>query len=237
MKSLFAFITLLLPLAALADRAPVAYVYAGKGVCDGCAESLAVPLEKAGFKIKYARPGNFSDAELRSVSLIAVPGGEEEIDVKLALHAGEADAIHRYVENGGHYLGVCLGGYLATEWLIDSATRSEKGLDLFKGEVFNHSPTKKAHMEDILWLGKHRSMYFQDGPEFALTADSNATIWAYYDNQDIAAFQTALGKGRVGLIGPHPEADRTWWEEDQVTDSDGKDDDLMIEFVNALVFD
>ena len=218
---------------------PLAWVYAGPGVCSGCPESLATALRKSGFRTAKAYPGNFNQEsfDLNQVALIAVPGGDEELDVRMALGDTETNAIHHYVENGGHYLGVCLGAFLAVDWLIDTKEHVN-GLNLFQGSVFNHSPTPNplGHFENILWRGTHRMMYFQDGPDFKPSKLANATVWATYADGKIAAFQAPLKKGRVGLIGPHPEADPTWWKQDGLpTDPDGMDYDLLSEFSAELI--
>jgi len=218
-----------------AETQPLALVYAGPGVCDGCETSLAATIHQSGFRVQLIRAGEISSEILSKASIFAVPGGEEEADVKNALFPGEAERIRDFVNRGGSYLGVCLGAYLAANWMSDR--ESQHGLQLFDGEIRNHSPTKEARMEDVTWQGHHRWLYFQDGPEFSLSASStNPTdIWAYYKTGAIAALQTKFGTGRVGLIGPHLEADQTWWDEDHLVDPDGLDGDLMPAFLQSLI--
>ena len=220
---------------AFAVTLPLALVYVGPGVCDGCGEDLATTIKKSGFRIKLVKPGDISTELLAQASIFAVPGGEEEADVKDALLPGEAERIREFVSQGGNYLGVCLGAFLAADWLSDR--ESQHGLQLFDGKIKNHSPTKEARMEDVTWKGHHRWLYFQDGPEFILPADvkNTADIWAYYTTGAIAALQTNFGTGRVGLIGPHLEADQSWLDADHLIDPDGLDGDLMVEFLQTLI--
>ena len=222
-----------------ASTRPIALVYFGPGVCPGCPDDLAAALARVGFKIKKTFPGKISSRALSEASIFAVPGGDEERDVMHALMPGEADNIRNFVRTGGHYLGVCLGAYLAVPNLIDASF--EPGLALFEGTVKNHSPTKEARMELISWQSVRRYMYFQDGPEFHLDHPEQADIWARYPDKDqnIAAFQIAYGNGRVGLIGPHPEATQEWLNDDHISVPNGQkftqSEDLFRNFLSALV--
>lgn len=56
-------------------------------------------------------------------------------------------------------------------------------------------------------------MYFQDGAVIKLSPNASQTILGRYSsNGDVAAAVTSFGSGWVGLVGPHPEADRSWCE-------------------------
>jgi hypothetical protein len=58
-----------------------------------------------------------------------------------------------------------------------------------------------------------RWMYFQDGSVMKLSRNAPSVILGTYtSNGDVAASLTPFGKGWVGLVGPHPEADQTWCE-------------------------
>ena len=224
------------PTLARSSNRPLAYVYHGEGVCEGCPESLKTNIQKAGFRVAWIRPGEITAKHLAKASLFAVPGGEEERDVKRALQKGETENIQEFVRQGGHYLGVCLGAYLVPQWLPDEP--SENGLELFSGIVTNHSPTKEARMEKISWRGNSRWMYFQDGPEFRLSRkflrQPQVEIWARYSDDSLAALQVPYGLGRVGLVGPHAEADQSWLDDDHLIDPDGFDSDLLVDFLNGL---
>ena len=214
-------------------RLPLAYVYHGPGVCKGCPESLRKNILLAGYQVEFIEPGEITQRNLSKASLIAVPGGEEERDVMRSLKSGEAQNIQHFIFNGGKFLGVCLGAYLTPQWLPDSP--EERGLHLFHGKVINHSPTKEARIDPILWKGKSRWMYFQDGPEFKLPKIPHSDIWARYKDGSIAALQAPYGRGRVGLIGPHPEAEQGWLDDDHLNDPDGPDHDLLVDFLDGMV--
>jgi len=59
---------------------------------------------------------------------------------------------------------------------------------------------------------KKRWLYFQDGvviKGFAAKTPGQV-LGRYSSNGDVASSVTPYGKGWVGLVGPHPEADKTW---------------------------
>ena len=226
---------------------PLALVYSGPGICAECDDDLIKAFRKAGFEARKISPGHFTDKNLAKAAVVAIPGGDEEGVVKNAFHAGEAERIKKYVESGGHYLGVCLGAYIAAPKLYtyDRAParfkkkpgEEDPGLNLFDGKVKNHSGDKLARDEKVLWKGKPYEMYFQDGPEFILNPDAHAEIWAKYSDGAIAAFQSPLGNGRVGLLGPHLEADLSWYAVEHLKAPEYLNQERFSEFVHALIGD
>jgi glutamine amidotransferase-like uncharacterized protein len=78
-------------------------------------------------------------------------------------------------------------------------------------------------------------MYFQDGPVFALTDGAAATVLAAYDTGAPAAVVTAFGAGRVGVVGPHPEADASWYRAAHLTNPDGIHFDLGYDLIEETV--
>ena len=212
---------------------PLAYVYSGIGLCSDCAESVMHSLQAAGFETRPIYAGEMTLENLSSAVLFAIPGGDGLYEARSAISEPEVSAIREYIENGGHFLGICLGAFLTDHLLVND--RKIPGLGLFDGVVNSHSPTEEARMEKILWRDQERWIYFQDGPDFSPSLTSKVDVWATYDNGAIAALQVPLGKGRLGLIGPHPEAESRWLKEDDLTDPDGSDSALLVAFVKALV--
>jgi glutamine amidotransferase-like uncharacterized protein len=142
-----------------------------------------------------------------------------------------ADDIRDWVRGGGHYLGFCLGGYLA------GAT---PGFALLPGDTSEYVSSRGATVStvddtvvEVLWRGQPRHMFFQDGPQFTLTPGAAATVLATYQNGAPAAVVAAYGSGRVGVVGPHPEADRTWYS--GLSNPDGITPDLGYDLVTSTV--
>jgi glutamine amidotransferase-like uncharacterized protein len=78
-------------------------------------------------------------------------------------------------------------------------------------------------------------MYFQDGPAFRLDNAAGATILATYPDGPAAVVVAPYGKGRVGVSGPHPEADESWYEEKGLTNPDGIRFDLAYQLIEATI--
>ena len=206
------------------EALPVALVYFGPAVCKGCPQALAKVINDSGFTVRKIYAGGITANALKDAKIFAIPGGDDVDDLMKALSANEQQVIRDFVAGGGNYLGVCLGAYVA----------SKDELKLFDGEINAHSKTIEARMEDISWRGQNRWMYFQDGPEFSIKAKDSAEIWALYRDGAISALQQSYGKGRLGLVGPHLEADQSWLDEDELLDQDGDDSEYMVEFIKAL---
>jgi glutamine amidotransferase-like uncharacterized protein len=65
----------------------------------------------------------------------------------------------------------------------------------------------------VTWRGVPRQVYFQDGPYFKVRPGADATVLATYTNGLAAAVVAHVGSGSVGVVGPHPEADASWFKE------------------------
>ena len=218
---------------------PVALVYRGPAGCPGCSEAVAALLHssKWGFDVKYVGPNeplSISDGlKLPNVKLYAQPGGNDSLSQAYRRLRSDARDIQNFVKNGGRYLGICLGGYLA------GAT---PGFNLLPGDTdeFFTSPgatvkNTKDTTVDVNWRGQSRSMYFQDGPYFILNRGaSGVTVLATYTNGEIAAMVAPYGKGKVGGSGPHPEADRSWYSAYNLP-YPGSTQDLGNDLINTLM--
>lgn len=192
-----------------------AAVYRGRGAgsCDGCSEAVARLLGSSPTPLEVEfigpdEPRDVSPETLSGMLLYAQPGGG---DVSAAWKhlSQEADTIRQWVLGGGNYLGFCLGAYLAG---------SNPGYGLLPGEVYRYidSPNASVDTDEYTtvmtdWSGDSREMYFQDGPAFSLSPSAPARVLATYPGGEAAAVVASYGRGRVGLVGPHPEADRAWF--------------------------
>lgn len=221
------------------DGAPLALVYRGSGACEGCAESLAHLLEQAGYVTRYVAPSELRrDGVFDGVSLYAQPGGDGTDVVLAAVGPSHWPAVvqrvRAFVSGGGSYLGVCLGGFLAGEWMDDDG--NHKAFELLDGEVGTFTGTPRDHVEDqvitVDWLrpAGRRSVYFQEGPYF----EARGTVYARYLDGTTAAMFSTFGRGKVAVTGVHVEADEEWYRANGLTDPDGLDADLGLSLIQAL---
>ncbi|MET7641962.1 BPL-N domain-containing protein [Streptomyces sp. NPDC005438] len=221
-----------------AGRAERVLVYRGPTSLEGCPESAAALLRRAlpGARVAYCGPGEsvpLTRAELARATLYVQPGGGDLAPAWRELRP-YAPLLRSWVRGGGQYLGICLGGYLA----------GRPGLDLLPGRVERYLDAPDASVPDerdtvvaVRWRGRRRRMYFQDGPRFVLDTASDrsrVTVLARYDTGDPAALVAARGRGRVGVVGPHPEADAEWYRDEGLRNPEGVRFDLGVDLVRAL---
>ena len=215
---------------------PRALVYNGPQGCPDCAPAIADLLRQAPqpFDVSYVGPGTgtpLTAAALAAAQLYVQPGGGSDLNAAWRDLKGSANAVRDWVRGGGSYLGLCFGGYLAGR---------DPGFDLLPGDTRAYTDTPDATVPDerdtvvpVTWNGKPRHMYFQDGPAFLLDDGADATVLATYPNGTAAVVVARYGKGRVGVSGPHPEADESWYEDTDLTNPDGVRLDLAYELLAA----
>jgi glutamine amidotransferase-like uncharacterized protein len=215
---------------------PVALVYRGPASTPGCPEAVAALLRSSrwGFDVRYAGPDE--DVPVSALALIgaavyAQPGGGELRHGYRQLRRHRA-AIRGFVHSGGRYLGFCLGGYLA------GAT---PGFDLLPGDTDQYIASTAATvgspadtLVEVAWRGHTRTLFFQDGPYFWVRPSAEATVVATYPNGTAAALIAGFGRGRVGVVGPHPEATGDWFA-DAGLRVDRLGVDLGLDLVDAVM--
>ena len=195
------------------DKA-LALVYRGPASTDGCPEAVAATLGRSRWDLDVQFVGpkqalRLTPEALSQAVLYAQPGGGSLRSAYRKLKRS-VPAIREYVRSGGHYLGFCLGGYLAGE---------TPGFGLLPGDTdrFISSPNACPDhpgetVVNVTWAGRRRRVFFQDGPWFDLDPSrGDAEVLATYDNGLPAAVVARFGRGVVGVVGPHPEAAPDWF--------------------------
>lgn len=203
---------------------PVALVYRGPAACEGCPEAAHDLLEHDGYAVRYIGPQEqvrFGPDALSGAALYVQPGGTNGQEVSTAWRLMQRDPgfspelVRAYVRGGGHYLGLCMGGYLAGR---------EPGFGLLPGDSGQYISSGGAtvtdeqdHLVDVSWRGQPQRMYFQDGPYFDVDGPG-ADVLARYTNDRAAAVVAGYGAGRVAVSGPHPEAPADWYRDYELSD-------------------
>lgn len=204
----------------------VALVYRGPAARPKeCSDAVAALLSSSrhGFDVRTVGPDGelpLTAATLAGAAVYAQPGGG-------TLRSGwrkmrrHRVVVREFVDSGGRYLGFCLGGYLA------GAT---PGFGLLPGDTDRWIDTDGAtvtHDGDAVvrlhWRRRERPVFFQDGPRFLLDDDAPRTVLARYPNREIAAVVVPVGSGRVGVVGPHPEAGPDWFSDAGLPWADARD--------------
>lgn len=195
---------------------PLALVYRGPAGCAGCSEAVAALIRKSplDFRVQYVGPSEarkLTGANLRGVALYAQPGGDDSVARAMkVMGTAQTDAVRAYVLDGGHYVGFCMGAYLAGE---------DPGMGMLSpGDTGEYSMTKgalaKGSHEAVIpvrWGKATRYMYVQDAPYIIPSHVAGEQILSTFTNGMVNALVKPYGAGRVGVVGSHPEADRSWY--------------------------
>ncbi|WP_249353086.1 BPL-N domain-containing protein [Rhodococcus sp. Q] len=220
----------------IAPEQPLALVYRGPASVPGTAESVATVLRNSPskFRVEYVGPNDtpITAATLARATVFAQPGGPSLSTAWKAMRP-YADLLEDWIAGGGNYLGFCVGGYLA------GAT---PGYDLLPGDTYQYSAKRGATVwnEDparstVVWRGQEYTTYFQDPPGFDIEPDDSTTILATYEGGEIAALAVDHGKGRVGVTGPHIEADRSWFVDDDLSPDGAVNPHLAYDLIETTV--
>jgi glutamine amidotransferase-like uncharacterized protein len=192
---------------------PLAIIYHGVGACGPCAIAAAKAARAAGLATTYVtEKESIPDLEtlLSTAKVWIQPGG---FSGKAIQHMKEPylAAIRNFVYQGGGYVGFCAGAFLSTEM---NGTTTLHGLGIVPGKtapIFaDHSPQDHAYLLNITFADElHRHIYFNGGPYFDLSgvSDPNLKVTATYDDFDgkVAGVYTLYGKGKISVLGAHPE--------------------------------
>lgn len=194
------------------DSAP-ALIYRGPASLPGCPEAMGAVLRDAGIPFRYVGPHEeirLSSDALSKASLYVQPGGGE-VDDAWPLLKPHAKAIRKFVRGGGKYFGVCLGGYLASD--DPGFGFLPEGADQYIATPGATIRKSSDALVTVQWRGRPRQLYFQDGPHFKPEPNTSPVVLGSYPNGAVAAAVCRYGKGKVAVVGPHPEATDDWFQD------------------------
>ncbi len=233
--SALALLLLVIPqLASAASKLPLALVWNGPGVCTpGCGKAAAKVAQAAGFRTWYIYPGLTDFSIFKEASLWVQPGGQSSAAAK-AMGLAMINQVRDFVASGGGYVGFCAGGFISTTKI---GTTENEGYGLIPGET--ELLIKTGSMKKMLTVstpaGK-RSVYYAGGPFFKVTDEQlqavQGEVIARYSDGSIAGVRAHYGKGKVAVVGFHPEANWLWKLVNRKIDRDGSDVDYAVEMVN-----
>lgn len=195
----------------------IALIYNGPVAAEGGPEAVATIAEEIGLPVKFVADMAELPALLDEAAILIVGGTEDDLDPLYTSFTPDARAaLDTYLSNGGRYLGICGGGFLASNGWYEADGSFVEMLGLIPAESTDYDlENDEPQIVTVEWLGDTHPMYFQAGPLFELT-DGNDTVVevvAQYDDGGIAALISSYGDGKAAVIGPHPEADESWREE------------------------
>lgn len=227
---------LLLPVLWLMTAAQVwaetALVYDGPGTCDGCAEAMAEAARRAGLTPRLVGPEGLDPRVLETAEVVIVGGGDDMDVLREGIGDRRLQGLADWVAQGGRYMGVCAGGYLAGRTLDDAG--EVPGPDLIQGDSVTATPLA-ARVETVTWRGRKLRMYTQEAPGFELDDDFAGEVVARYADGTPAALLVPYGEGLVAVSGPHPEATADWLEGDGLPLEPLPGPDFAAEFLREVL--
>jgi hypothetical protein len=155
------------------------------------------------YRVKIFTRFELEDGFFNDVDIVAFPGGIGDADSHSWLFRNNGDTIRKFVQNGGRYLGICMGAYWAGKHYFNLLD----GVDAVQYITRPGTDTRRPHAKNISisWKGEPMNMYWYDG--CALVGKGPHEVVATYANGDAMA----IYQGRIGLIGCHPESTPHWY--------------------------
>jgi len=183
------------------------------------------------YKFKIFTKHSLEDYFFDDVDAVVFPGGFGNSDSFDYLLKNNGSRIKQFLNEGGKYLGICMGAYWAGSYYFDILD-SVDAVQYYKRPT---ADTRRPHTKNIpiVWNGQQDKMFFNDG--CALIGDSNKfeTIATYANGDPMAIVQN-----NIGLIGCHPESFPHWYESYRWMRGlyhDGRHHKLLLEFVDNLM--
>lgn len=154
---------------------------------------------------------------IAKTKLLIMPGGRS-LPFYEMLDATGNNHIISFIKKGGSYLGVCAGAYYAARNTVFAKNLpheilSQGALNFFEGdavgpvfseEKFAYQSESGACIVNIIFEQKKYPVYFNGGCYFR---NNDSTIAHYEENELPAIITFSYEKGRVVLMGVHPELD------------------------------
>ena len=183
-----------------------------------------------GYNYKVFTKHETEDDFFDNVDLICFPGGVGDADSYTVCFKHHERSIRRYIRNGGRYLGICMGAYWADRNYLDIMDSVECKQYIRRPNTCTRRSYSKA--VDCDWNGRQDKFFFYDGPAF-VGDESRYEVVARYTNGDPAA----IIQGKIGLIGPHLEAEEFWYDKPYLHRhwNNNQHHLLLKEFVNRLM--
>ena len=224
---------LLNPALAEATSKPLALVWDGPGACLGCIYGAARVAVKAGFKVKFVNTSLKDFSVFNDAKLWIQPGGKSTTAAD-AMGPAILHQVTEFVANGGGYVGFCAGGFISTGKIGEGDTN---GYGIVPGDTELLIKEGNDHAMLKVSTPKYgdRYMYYAGGPFFKITEEQLAAVQgeviARYPDGSIAGVHAHYGKGKVAVVGFHPEAGFFWKIEHLQPDPDGSDVFFAVDMV------
>ena len=219
-------------------REPYALIYNGPTADQASTEAISSVVQQLGLTVRYIANLDDLPTQLGDARVFIIGGTDDDVEPLLQRFTPALrTTLKTYLRQGGRYLGICGGAYLASlGWPEED--RFVEGLALVPAQSDGYDQDFEAKIYPVTWLGETRQMYYQAGPSFAL-AKSPETVarLAYFEDRQLAALMSTFGAGKVAVSGPHPEAPDSWRAEALRGDQMDRNIDLALQLLRELLSD
>lgn len=198
-----------------------------------CSAQSAVGIYEAlcsSYSVSMFHKNDFDKNKFQQADIIAVPGGIGDSETFHRIIGDRKNYIQDAVASGKYYLGICMGAYWATHYYLDLVT-DFTAIQYIKRP---RSGIKRSYgtTVPVRWQSELVDMYFYDGCAL-IGNESKYKIIARYKNKD----PMAVIQNRIGLIGCHPESQRSWYLSKSLQNRwhHYYHHQLLLEFTNLLI--
>ncbi|MCP3690616.1 MAG: hypothetical protein GY917_00365 [Planctomycetaceae bacterium] len=198
------------------NQEPRIVVYADAGTNYQLNGNIVTSLESAGILCRVLDRSRIRPTELQHVEAYIMPGGYSTFQRNALGHRG-MQTLRQFVNQGGRFLGICAGGYVASRDVHWEEKHYPYPLELFDGTAEGALDSIAAWPGDagvslkLTEAGRLRGLtkeaegtfYYKGGPHFH--AGTKCTVLATYPNGSAAIISRPYGQGEVVLNGIHYE--------------------------------
>ena len=234
----FAGLSFRAPVQAQAEGEKYALIYNGPVSAEDCPEAAAAIAQSVGLKVKFVSNVGELPTLLKNTAVFIIGGTEDDLHPLVkAFTPKVTEALKDYLRNGGRYLGLCGGGFMASTGWNEGKTFVQ-GLGIIPAKSKVYRDDFAARIIPVRWQGKTRPMFFKAGPSFQLVNSSgDVQVIANYEDGSIAALMCSYGQGKLAVCGPHPEARPSWKDEAADGYKWTSSIDLAVDFMKDLLSD
>jgi len=219
-------------------REPYALIYNGPTADQASTEAISSVVQQLGLPVRYIANLDDLPTQLGEAKVFIIGGTDDDVEPLLQRFTPALrSTLKTYLRQGGLYLGICGGAYLASlGWPEED--RFVEGLALVPAQSDGYDQDFEAKIYPVTWLGETRQMYYQAGPSFALVESTESVArLAYFEDRQLAALMSTFGAGKVAVSGPHPEAPDSWRAEAFKGDQMDRNIDLALQLLQELLSD
>jgi glutamine amidotransferase-like uncharacterized protein len=165
------------------------------------------------------------------VDIICFPGGLGDASSFDFLTKENGQRIRDFVNQGGGYLGICMGAYWAGSEYFDILS----DVDAVQYLTRPGTDTRRPHAKNIniTWKDEPMNMFWYDGCALVGNENKFETVARYANGDPMAIIQD-----NIGLIGCHPESEKHWYDSYSWMKGkyhQGSHYSLLLDFVDSII--